>query len=332
MSYIRTIAPGVIRYTCGQFSVNDLHDEITVLTKVLHDLTNNNLTITDLTNNILLLDFLAEGHDDKKIQPLINYLSSIVGIDNIRVLFNAVINVSTLRYRARSFITHFTTWDGRFVNDGDQENIRLDRKFLCLARRPTLSRARFLSQLLDNIPEVRASFGSGFPHEVAQFQSYFPNNKLPIFADGDARQYIHNLATDIFRTCLFNIIVETSDQHTTNGWNSIFLTEKTFKCFDLYQLPIWFSVPGTIEQVRKLGFDLFDDIIDHGYDNIIDEEERITSIVAQITTLNNKFSLEDCQTLRNTLYPRIKANLAVLDGLTATYNQTIDQLINELLM
>ena len=64
MSYIRTIALGVIRYTCGQFSVNDLHDEITVLTKVLHDLTNNNLTITDLTNNIA--DFFKKFEELEK--------------------------------------------------------------------------------------------------------------------------------------------------------------------------------------------------------------------------------------------------------------------------
>ncbi len=326
------MAPGVIRYTCGQFSITNLHNKITAQTTVIRDLTKNNLTITDLTNNILLLDFLAEGHDDKKIQPLIDYLSSIVGIDNVRVLFNAVIDISKLSYRARSFVTHFTTWDGRFVNVGEQENVSLDRKFLCLARRPTYSRAQFLSRLLNSSLDVRASFGSGFPQVVTQYQLYFPNNKLPILVDGNARQYTHNLATDIFKTCLFNIIVETSEQHSTNGWNSIFLTEKTFKCFDLYQLPIWFAVPGTVKQVRKLGFDLFDDIIDHSYDNIIDEDERINSIVAQVTTLNNKFSLSDCQTLRNTLYPRIKSNFAVLDGLTATYNQTIDRLINELLI
>ena len=330
MNYIRNIAPGVIRYTCGQFSIKDLLNESTVQQTIITDLAENNLTINDLKNNVILLDFLAEGHDEKKIQPLIDYLSSIVGINNIRVLFNAVIDTSTLNYQARSFVTHFTTWDGRFLNDGNQENIKLDKKFLCLARRPNFSRARFLNRLLDSIPDVRASFGSGFPHEVDQYQSYFPNNTLPILADGDARYYAHNRATDIFRTCLFNIIVETSNQHDTNNWDSIFLTEKTFKCFDLYQIPIWFAVPGTVEQVRKLGFDLFDDIIDHSYDTIINEAERINSIVAQLTILNNKFSLEDCQSLRNTLYPRIKSNLAVLDALTSSYEKTHDRLVTEL--
>ena len=130
----------------------------------------------------MLLDFLAEGHDDKKIQPLVNYLGSVVGIDNIRVLFNAVIDITNLNYRARSFITHFTTWDGRFINDGNQENVKLEKKFLCLARRPNVSRAKFLSQLLNSTPDVRASFGSGFPHELERYQPYFSNNTLPILS------------------------------------------------------------------------------------------------------------------------------------------------------
>ena len=328
MNYIRNIAPGVIRYTCGQYSRDTL---LLAPSTVATDLINSNLTLDDLKNNILLLDFLAEGHDEKLIQPLIEYLSTIVKIDNIRVLFNAVIDTAQLPYRARSFVTHFTTWDGRFINNGDHEHVNLDKKFLVLARRPSRARAQFLSQLLNDVPDVRASFGSGFPHESTQFQQYFPNNILPILADGDARQYVHNRATDIFRTCLFNIVVETSNQTDTNGWNSIFLTEKTFKCFDLYQIPIWFAVPGTVAQVRKLGFDLFDDIIDHSYDNIIDESERINSIVAQVKNLDTKFSLNDCQTFKDTLYPRFKVNLAVLDKLTNSYSQTNDQLINELI-
>lgn len=331
MSYIRNIAPGVIRYTCGLYSRKDLQN---AQNTVARDLATNNLSIDDLKNNILLLDFLAEGHDDKVIQPLIDYLATIAGIDKIRVLFTAAIEVSKLPYRARSFVTHFTTWDGRFVNDGNQETVQLETKFLCLARRPSWARARFLSQLLNEVPDIRASFGSGFydPSMIDQYKSYFPNHSLPIMlSDSDARSPNYFLASAIFQTCLFNIIVETSNQNDTSGWNSIFLTEKTFKCFDLYQLPIWFAVPGTVAQVRQLGFDLFDDIIDHGYDDIIDEAERINSIITQVKNLDNKFSLADCQNLRNTMYPRLKANLAVLDGLTANYTQTNDQLINELL-
>ena len=149
--------------------------------------------------------------------------------------------------------------------------------------------------------------------------------------DGDARQYVHNLATDIFRTCLFNIIIETSSQTDPNSWSSIFLTEKTFKCFDLYQIPIWFAVPGTVEQLRKLGFDLFDDIVDHSYDTITDPVLRMNFVVDQVKQLDSRYSLPDCQSLRIEMWNRLQENYNKLDQLTNSYTQTHDRLINELI-
>ena len=247
------------------------------------------------------------------------------------MLFNAVVDATELPYRARSFVFHFATWDGRFVNQGDQSQVLIEQKFLCLARRPTPGRAQFVSQLLSVVPEVRASFGSGFAEMSQSFQSYFSQHTLPIMIDGDARQYVHNLATDIFRTCLFNIIIETSSQTDPNSWSSIFLTEKTFKCFDLYQIPIWFAVPGTVEQLRKLGFDLFDDIVDHSYDTITDPVLRMNFVVDQVKQLDSRYSLPDCQSLRIEMWNRLQENYNKLDQLTNSYTQTHDRLINELI-
>jgi hypothetical protein len=328
LNYIRSIAPGILRYTCGRYSRDDIRNCQQV---VAQDLKAYSITVDDLKKSVLILDFLSEGHDPAVISPLIDYLASLTGIDRIRVLFNAVVNTDERPYCARSFVTHFTTWDGRFVNTGDQSRIQLEQKFLCPARRPTPGRARFVSQLLDKVPNVRASFGSGFPEWSREFQSYFPNHSLPIMIDGDARHYVHNLASDVFRTCLFNIVLETSSQSDPNSWTSIFITEKTFKSFDLYQIPIWFAVPGTVAQVRQLGFDLFDDIVDHGYDNILDETERRNAVISQIQDLNNRFSLTDCQILRKNVWARLQSNYQLLDQLTNQYEQIQDQLINELI-
>lgn len=328
MSYIRSTTPGVIRYTCGRYSRTDI---INCQTIVARDLNDSGISIDNLKNSILVLDFLAEGHDPQVIQPLINYLSSLIGIDRIRVLFNAVVNLHNLDYRAKSFVTHFTTWDGRFVNTGDQSRVQLEQKFLCLARRPTPGRAQFVSQLLAKVPSVRASFGSGFPEWSQEFQSYFPNHNLPILFDGDARQYVHNQASDAFRTCLFNIVLETSSQTDPNSWNSVFITEKTFKCFDLYQIPVWFAVPGTVDQVRRLGFDLFEDLIDHSYDAEMDPILRTNMVIEQIEKLNNLYSLEHCQQLRIDLWTRLQNNYQLLDQLSKNYTCTHDQLVAELI-
>jgi len=328
MSHIRSIVPGAIRYTCGRYSREDIINCQTILAQ---DLADSGISLDQLYNHRLILDFLSEGHDPTIIAPLVNYLGGLVGIDNIRVLFNAVVDVTELPYRARSFVFHFATWDGRFGNQGDQSQVLIEQKFLCLARRPTPGRAQFVSQLLSVVPEVRASFGSGFAEMSQSFQSYFSQHALPIMIDGDARQYVHNLATDIFRTCLFNIIIETSSQTDPNSWSSIFLTEKTFKCFDLYQIPIWFAVPGTVGQLRKLGFDLFDDVVDHSYDTIPDPVLRMNFVVDQVKQLDSRYSLPDCQSLRIKMWNRLQENYNKLDQLTNSYTQTHDRLINELI-
>ena len=328
MNCMRYIKPGVIHYTCGRYSREDIRSCHQIVSQ---DLVSNNLTIDDLKNSILLLDFLSEGHDPVVIEPLIDYLAKLTGVDRVRVMFNAIINDSNLPYRFKSFKTHFTTWDGRFVNTGDQSEIVLENKFLCLARRPTLERAKFVSQLLNTVPTIRASFGSGFPELSLKFQQYFSGYTLPLLFDGDARNYIHNLASDIFRTSLFNVIVETSNQLDQNNWTSIFITEKTFKCFDLYQIPVWFAVPGTATEVRKMGFDLFDDIVDHSYELIDNQDERRNAICDQIKILDEKFSLEDCQTLRANIYPRLLANYRLLDTFTEHYEKIAEQIKNELI-
>lgn len=331
MSYIRSIAPGVIRYTCGLYSHDDLVSIDTAKIAVDKDLVKNNLTVNDLKNNVLLLDFLAEGHSNKTIHPLVEYLSTVVGINNVRVLFNAAIDVAHLPYRARSFVEHHACWDGRLTNNpASEKNIPLDTKFLCLARRPNHSRARFVSRLVDTI-NARVSFGSGFPDWVDMFQPYFNKHKLPLTIDGIVKNQHDNQDNSIFKSCLFNIVVETSAQDEPNNWTSIFLTEKTFKAFDLYQIPIWFAVPGTVAEARKLGFDLFDDIIDHSYDTIIDEAQRITAIVKQIKNLDSKYTLQECQRIRNSLWSRFEANVAILDNISNSYTKINDQLIAELI-
>lgn len=43
--------------------------------------------------------------------------------------------------------------------------------------------------------------------------------------------------------------------------------------------PIMIAVPGTVAYLRSLGFDMFDDVIDHSYDQITDPVERAFALV-----------------------------------------------------
>jgi hypothetical protein len=108
------------------------------------------------------------------------------------------------------------------------------------------------------------------------------------------------------------MVVESSSQSDPGIWRSIFLTEKTFKAFGLRQIPIWFAVPGFVAEVRKLGFDMFDDIVDHSYDHIVNEDQRFMQVFDQINKLNTQLDLSQCQQLRDNIHDRLNNNFAML--------------------
>lgn len=71
---------------------------------------------------------------------------------------------------------------------------------------------------------------------------------------------------------MINISVET--------WvTPFFPTEKSFLWLYTKRLPILIAEPGMIELLRQQGFDVFDDIIDHGYDSIAKFRPKIDAAI-----------------------------------------------------
>ena len=80
----------------------------------------------------------------------------------------------------------------------------------------------------------------------------------------------------------FNIITESHYEET-----DIHITEKTFKPFYLYQYPIFVASYNHIKTLKEhYDFYLFDDLIDHSYDNEIDSSKRLYKIVEEIKRLS----------------------------------------------
>jgi hypothetical protein len=57
------------------------------------------------------------------------------------------------------------------------------------------------------------------------------------------------------------------------------ITEKTLHFIYGMNYPIMISSPGTVKFLRDMGLDMFDDIIDHSYDDIIDPADRINEAI-----------------------------------------------------
>lgn len=89
------------------------------------------------------------------------------------------------------------------------------------------------------------------------------------------------IETKTFEESYCNIVTET---HYLD--NVVHITEKSLKPFYYYQFPIIIASHGHVNELRNIyGFDLFDDIIDHSYDNEKDNKKRFELIFNEIKKL-----------------------------------------------
>ena len=281
--------------------------------RVEQDLATSGMSRADLHGKKLIVDFRAEGQCDKVIGNLITYLQTLP-VKDILVVFNAVVNVDCLSYKALSqptFLANFAGWFDQL--DASNVATNIDTKFLCLMRRPSMSRARLAAGLMD-ISSIRLSFGSmGANNITNEYREIIPR-ELPLLLDGIVERSTgleHDQTNSMFKTCMFNIVAESGSQSDVGVWRSHFISEKTFKAFGLRQIPIWFAVPGLVAEVRKLGFDMFDDIVTHSYDSITDEDQRLESVLKEIHRLD-QLTLGQCQQLKQQLSSRIDSNYVLL--------------------
>jgi len=81
--------------------------------------------------------------------------------------------------------------------------------------------------------------------------------------------------TSVVLASKFSIVLETffHDNRITT------YSEKIFRCLQLPRPWVLFSTQYGVENLRKLGFDVLDDIVDHSYDHIADPIQRQTSIL-----------------------------------------------------
>jgi len=82
-----------------------------------------------------------------------------------------------------------------------------------------------------------------------------------------------------------NIVAET---HFSYMPMNVHITEKTIKSFYYFQIPIFLSSYNHVKMLREeYDFYLFDDLIDHSYDNEIDDVKRFKMVINEINRLSN---------------------------------------------
>jgi hypothetical protein len=110
-------------------------------------------------------------------------------------------------------------------------------------------------------------------------QGIMMNNDVII--DGDVEQRYIN--TDWYESTAFSLVAE------SNLTSPVFMSEKTFKPIAFEQPFVVWGSPGTLEYLHTSGFETFDHVIDETYDTIINNEQRLDSIVTVVNNLYIEF-------------------------------------------
>ena len=311
MSWFSLRRRNILHYGAAHFAQDYLDNP---MPRIMQDLDSSGLTMQSVAGKKLVVDFRAEGQCNISAAKFIQCLQSLP-VSDLLVVYNTVVDVDQLPYRAVSLPTYLVNFAGWFdIMQRSPKVDWIDAKFLCLMRRPSVSRAKLAQQLM-SIADVRMSFGSMCQsYELELYKAWLPDSYRPRLLDGFITRdngKEHDQALPIFKQCLFNIVAESSSQTDTAVWRSQFISEKTYKAFGLRQIPIWWAVPGLVGNVRKLGFDLFDDIVDHSYDQVIDESARLNQVMSVIKDHATQ-SMTEANQLKLSLRDRFNYNWNLL--------------------
>jgi hypothetical protein len=119
-------------------------------------------------------------------------------------------------------------------------------------------------------------------------------NSLPIIANGEEGERPDLLLREYYANIL-NLVTDNAtgfDDSDNFKYGTITLTEKAWKPFKTHQLPLYIGLPGYVDVIRNLGFDVFDDFINHNYDKEQNHIERIKIVVEELNRLTKLDMIE----------------------------------------
>lgn len=300
--------------------------------------TNQILKKINIHNDQSYLAYILTGSIDRYLGSLYQYLKeNAEKFDNVILVFpyeapdyfrcitylsQLVQNVFKLKF---SFIdygadfglqNHFTF--NNFINENHSSWFPSNAecriyKWFCANRVLKPHRIRLISNLL-KIQQKDTIITAG-NYRINQRFSNLLDFKIPITAPDELSVYHNDFESmrfipNSFRNSIFNIVTESSYENVGDifeTWSRIMITEKTTKAYRLYQFPIFLAPAGHVKLQRQLGFDVFDDVIDHSYDECLDPYKRIEMVSKQCEQINYR-TLEFWQSEIEKNWQRLQKN------------------------
>ena len=266
---------------------------------------------------ICLIDALLEAPSyDLHLQWFFDrlYASNILSKEEILIISGAYYQYEEVN----NAMALDAAFNGNFPHNTIEKNLP-DFHFVSLARQTKPHRIIATVEILKRNLEKygNCSLGSGynknFDKNKKLIEMYCPPDyvdKFPLYIDGEVlgnQQF--DISHPLIKNSFVNVIME-SGFEIKNGWGCWqlpFITEKTMKSFVLGQIPIFIACRNTLQKIRELNFDLFDDIIDHSYDYELDPILRIKKAIDQLEKITH-WTIEDCRKFKQENMFRFEKN------------------------
>jgi hypothetical protein len=253
-------------------------------------------SIAQHADAVLVLDDEGMTTARSDIAKLLECLANL-GINSDRIMLWSDAGNQGLAYGQS--LTAFSNPDTNRVAEFSHA---IHHHYVMLARVPRRHRIMAACELLDRglEPYGRISCGSGgyqgYTHGPNEFM-LVPDrlrHRFPIYIDGpvshdDLAIHIRSVLDPAITGAFAQLVCESNwedpDPAIGDRWKLMQLTEKTSKPLLLGQVFILNSAFGSVAALRDLGFDCFDDIIDHGYDQEANPVNRVSLAVDQLARL-----------------------------------------------
>jgi hypothetical protein len=251
-------------------------------------------------------DCLNEGYDKKRFFVLNNNSK----LEEYKKLLGTDLNVYSTAFLLKFISKHLCRYESRFVPEKDSQF------FMCHNRSPKVHRYVFICMLLKSglIDDIDWSMVMGWYRKTNRYGGFYENllTKYEIhFVYQDQIEYLDSIdvkrskfevdkdwftSEEISPSFEWNQIYELKTYESSYVnivtesnflFNEIHITEKTLKPFYFYQFPIFLSSMNHIKYIKEMyGFDMFDDILDHSYDNEPDNKKRLFMVYDEIKRLS----------------------------------------------
>jgi len=114
------------------------------------------------------------------------------------------------------------------------------------------------------------------------------------YAELDLYNSMNAIELSVYTDSLFHVVAE-------SRMTESLLSEKTWKIFKVGQIPVMCGPQHSVAHLRRLGFDVFDDIVDHSYDTVADWKGRVQAMhhsLDKIVVLDHDSLLESTRLRR----------------------------------